>query len=75
MSLCVWSRFNQILMWPIINYHNLEALASTYLPSLTFGMNEYLSPEGKPAPPRPRKPDFLISSMIQSGPMDKMSLV
>jgi len=37
-----------------------------YLPSDTFGMKEYLRPEGKPAPPLPRRPDFLISSMIQS---------
>ncbi len=47
----------------------------TYLPSETLGMKEYLSPDGKPAPPRPLKPDFLISSMIQSGPIEIMSLV
>jgi hypothetical protein len=47
----------------------------TYLPSETLGMKEYFRPEGKPAPPRPRKPDFLISSMIQSGPIERMSFV
>jgi hypothetical protein len=45
----------------IINIINLN------LPSgLTLGIKEYLSPERKPAPPRPRKPDFFISSIIQS---------
>ena len=47
----------------------------TYLPSETFGMNEYFRPDGKPAPPLPLKPDFLISSIIQSCPLSKMSLV
>ena len=48
---------------------------SNYLPSETLGMKEYFKPEGKPAPPLPLRPDFLISSMIQSGPMARISLV
>ena len=47
----------------------------TYLPSETLGMKEYLSPEGKPAPPLPLSPDFLISSMIQSWPISIMFFV
>lgn len=46
-----------------------------YLPSLFFGMNEYLTPEGKPAPPLPLSPEALISSMIQSCPLRRISLV
>lgn len=46
-----------------------------YLPSETFGMKDHLRPEGKPAPPRPRKPEFLISLMIQSSPLRSSSFV
>lgn len=38
-------------------------------------MNDHLRPEGKPAPPRPRSPDFFIWSTIQSGPLATRSLV
>jgi len=38
-------------------------------------MNEYFSPLGNPAPPLPLKPLFLISSIIQSYPIERMSLV
>jgi hypothetical protein len=35
---------------------------NSYLPSEeTFGMNEYFRPDGNPAPPRPLKPESLIS--------------
>jgi hypothetical protein len=44
-------------------------------PSLCFGMNEYLRPDGNPAPPRPRRPESLISWISQSGPMFISSLV
>lgn len=38
-------------------------------------MNDHLRPEGKPAPPRPRSPDFFIWSTIQSEPFCTRSLV
>jgi len=38
-------------------------------------MKEYLSPEGKPAPPLPLNPLFFNSSIIQSGPLRTISFV
>jgi hypothetical protein len=49
--------------------------ASTDRPSDFLGMKDHLSPEGKPAPPRPRRPDALMSSTIWSGPIHSKSFV
>ena len=38
-------------------------------------MKLHLRPDGKPAPPLPRRPDFFISATIQSAPLVTMSLV
>jgi len=47
----------------------------TYLPSETLGMKEYFKPEGKPAPPLPLRPESLISSIIHSCGIDRISFV
>ena len=46
-----------------------------YLPSLGLFINDHLRPEGKPAPPRPRRPDFLTSSRMKSLPSNRISFV
>ena len=43
--------------------------------ALTLGINDHLRPEGKPAPPRPRRPEAFTSSMIQSRPIPSKSFV
>src|SRR5438270_13411189 len=40
-----------------------------------FGMNDHFSPVGKPAPPRPRRPEAFISAMIQSLPLSISAFV
>ena len=54
-----------------------SALTTRYwgLSRLFFGMNDHLSPLGKPAPPRPRSPDAFMSAMICSGPSSTISFV
>ncbi len=45
-----------------------SALQMTYFWSLSFCRASFhLRPVGKPAPPRPRSPDFSIAAMISSG--------
>ena len=44
-------------------------------PSDTFGMNDHFIPVGNPAPPRPRRPDAFISSMIASRPRAMIAAV
>ena len=51
---------------------NSEALSGA---TTLLGMNDHFSPVGKPAPPRPRSPDFLISSTMASCPLSSSALV
>jgi len=41
----------------------------------SFGAKDHLTPVGNPAPPLPRSSDFLTSSIIQSFPLEMISLV
>lgn len=54
-----------------------SALTTRYdgLPSDSLGMKDHFSPDGKPAPPRPRRPDCFIWSTIHSLPLSRRSFV
>ena len=52
-----------------------EGEEGEYVDLLFLGMNDHFSPEGKPAPPRPRRPEAFMSAMIRSGPSSTMSFV
>ena len=55
-----------------------SALTTKYfgLPSVTGTfMNDHLRPVGKPAPPRPRRPESLTCCWIHSGPLRIISFV
>lgn len=56
-------------------WHCQNKLVSCISMGCTLGMKDHFRPEGKPAPPRPRSPDFFIWSMIQSVPLVTRSFV
>ena len=51
-----------------------SALQTRYLSTFAFGMNEIFLPLGKPAPPRPRRPEAISSSVTSSGVIDVSTL-
>ena len=52
-----------------------SALQTMYFcPLGAFMPASHLTPVGKPAPPRPRRPDFFISSTTCSGVMEVTAL-
>jgi hypothetical protein len=44
-------------------------------PSDCLGMNDHLSPVGKPAPPRPRRPEAFTSLMMPVAALLEIALV
>ena len=55
--------------------HMLELAPIRVYEIATFYSMFNLRPVGKPAPPRPRRPEAFISLMIQSRPLSMMALV